>query len=60
MNKAYVSDFEIFMGKFLKDHPEVVEQQRRGWSSFWQVKIDPAASNFRKEDLVPDDHYGFK
>ena len=60
MNKAYVSDFEILMEKFLKDHPEVVEEQRRGWSSFWEVKVDPAATKFSSEDIVPDDHYGFK
>ena len=59
MNKAYVSDFMNFMDQYLKEHPEVVEEQRRGWSSFWEVKIDPAASNFSKEDIVPDDHYGF-
>ena len=59
MNKAYVSDFEIFMNQFLKEHPEVVEEQRRGWRSFWEVKIDPATSHFGKEDFVRDDHYGF-
>jgi hypothetical protein len=60
MNKAYVSDFEIFMNQFLKEHPEVVEEQKRGWRSFWEVKIDPAAPNFSKEDIVRDDQYGFR
>jgi len=59
MNKAYVSDFEIFMNQFLKEHPEVAEEQMRGWRSFWEVKTDPAASHFSKEDVVRDDHYGF-
>lgn len=59
MNKAYVSDFEIFMAQFMKDHPEEVVKQKAGWNSFWNVKVDPASHVIHKEDIVPDDHYGF-
>ena len=52
MSKEYVSDFEKFMNQYLKDHPEVVKEQRRGWRSFWEVNIDPADSMFGKQDLL--------
>ena len=60
MNKAYVSEFETFMSQFLQAHPEVVEEQRRGWRSFWEVKIDRETAHFGKEDVVQDDQYGFR
>ena len=59
MNRAYVSDFEIFMNQFLKEHPEVVEARMRGYRSFWEVKIEPANANVSKENIVRDEHYGF-
>jgi len=30
MNKSYVSEFAVFMNQFLAEHPEAVEEQRRG------------------------------
>lgn len=60
MNKAYVSEFETFMNRFLQAHPEVVAEQRRGWRSFWEVKIDRKTAHVSKEDIVPDDQYGFR
>jgi Protein of unknown function (DUF3460) len=59
MNKAYVSEFTNFIDHFLKVHPEVIEEQRRNWRSFWEPDIDPATSHVSKEDIVPDHHYGF-
>jgi len=53
-------EFERFMERFLTDHPDVVREQHEGWSSFWEVKIDPATSRINKEDLLPDDLYGFR
>lgn len=59
MDKKYVSDFTKFMDQYLDQHPEVVEEQRRNWRSFWDLKLKPSAQPPSKDDLVPDDHYGF-
>ena len=59
MDKAYVSDFTRFIEQFLKVHPEVVDEQRRNWRSFWEVQPDRTATACGKQDFVPDDHYGF-
>ena len=59
MGRAYVSEFAGFMNHFLEDHPEVIEEQRRGWEFFWDAKVDPTAADITNDDLVPDDNYGF-
>jgi Protein of unknown function (DUF3460) len=42
MDKYYVSEFTAFMDRYLKQHPEVVEDQRRIWSDYWgPKKVDP-------------------
>jgi Protein of unknown function (DUF3460) len=60
MNKTYVSEFTRFIDQFLKEHPDVVEEQVRNWREFWEPEIDPATAHARKEDVVPDDQYGFR
>lgn len=32
---GYVSEFTQFIDGYLQQHPEVVEDQRRGWYIFW-------------------------
>ncbi|NNM69093.1 MAG: DUF3460 family protein [Gallionella sp.] len=59
MDKAYVSEFMNFMNRYLEEHPEVVEEQRRGWAFFWNAKVDPTAAEITKKNRVPDDSYGF-
>jgi len=59
MDKSYVSEFTIFINRYLEEHPEVVEDQRRGWDIYWNPEIDLAALNEAKDDIVPDDSYGF-
>lgn len=53
MNKAYVSEFEIFMDQYMKDHPEEVINKLRGWREFWQPGTSRSATN-----LPPKDPYG--
>jgi hypothetical protein len=60
MTKPYISEFETFMNQFLQSHPEVIEEQRRNWRSFWEPEIHHETAHPRKEDLVPDDQYGFR
>jgi hypothetical protein len=59
MMKPYVSEFTDFMNQYLAEHPEVVEEQRRGWASFWQRKAELRMPETTKVDQAPDDSYGF-
>lgn len=59
MNKAYVSEFTRFIDQYLQDHPEEVEEQRRGWNIFWHRHVDFAAQKEAEAAAVPDDGYGF-
>jgi hypothetical protein len=35
MAKDFDSEFMTFMNNFLKAHPEVVEDQKKGWGIYW-------------------------
>jgi hypothetical protein len=59
MNKNYVSDFEAFMSRFLEEHPQVLEEQRRNWQSFWEIKMDRSMPQLSTTTCVADDMYGF-
>ena len=59
MGKAYVSEFTKFMNQYLDEHPEVVEEQKRGWASFWQLKAELRAPEITKDDIARDDSYGY-
>ncbi len=58
-DEIYVSEFTEFMDGYLKKHPEVVEDQQRGWNIYWNPKVDLAALKEAEENSVPDDEYGF-
>ena len=59
MGKAYVSEFTGFMNQYLDEHPEVVDDQRRGWEFFWKAKVDLTTPDITRKDRAPDDSYGF-
>jgi len=59
MDRAYVSEFTLFMNRYLEQHPEVVKDQQRGWDFGWHPKIDLVAQQEAELDRVPDDTYGF-
>jgi len=59
MDKAYVSEFTVFMSQFLEQHPEVVKDQQRGWDFGWRPQVDPVAQQEAEQDRAPDDAYGF-
>ena len=59
MDKAYVSEFAEFMNHYLMEHPEEIEEQKHGWDFFWSPEIDSSAPKITKDDIVPDDCYGF-
>jgi len=59
MDRGFVSDFTRFIDRFVEEHPEVAEEQRRGRLIYWDKKVDRAALAKAGEDSVPDDGYGF-
>lgn len=59
MDTGYVSEFTVFINQYLEQHPQVVEEQQRGWRFFWAPKIDLPALNETQEYPVRDDSYGF-
>ncbi|HUW28431.1 MAG TPA: DUF3460 family protein [Sulfuriferula sp.] len=59
MKGDYISEFTLFMNHYLAIHPEVVEDQKRGWDMYWDRQVDLVALEKAKEDYVPDDGYGF-
>lgn len=59
MKTGYVSEFTAFIDDYLTQHPEVVEDQKRGWNIYWNRKVDFAALETAEKDAVVDDSYGF-
>jgi len=59
MDRIYVSEFTQFIDRYLAEHPEVVEDQRRGWEIYWDRNVDQAALKEAEEDSVPFDAYEF-
>jgi hypothetical protein len=41
MEKNYISEFTVFMNRYLKEHPEVVKDQERGRNIYWNPKLEP-------------------
>jgi hypothetical protein len=50
---GYISEFEQYMEAFMDEHPEVVEDQRKGWYIFWDTNVDFDALEKAKKDRVP-------
>lgn len=59
MDRAYVSEFTAFMEGFLKEHPEVIDDQWVGREIYWDKQVDFADWKKTEEDRVPEDGYGF-
>ena len=59
MESNYVSEFALFMNRYLADHPEVVEDQQRGWNIYWDKNVDFSDMKKADKDFVPNDSYGF-
>ena len=54
---GYVSEFTQFMDTFLQEHPDVIENERRGWYIFWDRHVDLGELKKAKEDSVPTKPY---
>lgn len=56
---GYVSEFEQFMDQFLGQHPEVVQDQRKGWYIFWNHKADLEELKKTDQNSVPMKGYEY-
>lgn len=55
--RGYVSEFDQFLGAFMKQHPEVEPDQRRGWYIWWDHTLDLAEIEKAREDSVDTKPY---
>lgn len=55
--KDYVSEFDQFFGHLLADHPEYVEDQRKGWNIWWDHEVNLEAERQARTDAVPTPAY---
>ena len=61
VGKSYdATEFTQFISAFLKNHPEVVDDQRKGWNIYWDKAVDLDALEQAKEDHVPEKPYHYE
>jgi hypothetical protein len=58
--KGYVSEFDQFLARFLRQHPDVEASQRKGWYLCWDHKIDFDALAREARDHVPVKPYHYE
>lgn len=57
---GYVSEFDQFMGQYLAQRPQVVEDRQRGWTIYWDHRIDPDELDQQRENAVPEKPYHYE
>lgn len=57
---GYVSEAEQFLQEFLRQHPEVEEDRRRGWNIWWDQRVDLDALQRQRADSVPVKPYQYE
>lgn len=55
--KGYVSEYEQFLDRYKQTHPDVEENQRRGWYIWWDHNLDLAEVDRARRDSVPTNPY---
>ena len=56
---GYVSDFTRFIDGYLQTHPEVRENQRRGWRIWWERPASMRELALVHADSVPEPPYHY-
>jgi hypothetical protein len=57
---GYVSEFDQFINDFMVHHPEVEEDQKRGWYIWWDHRVDLTDLEKQQEDAVPVKPYQYE
>lgn len=58
--QGYVSEFDQFLHGFLNQHPEVEEDQQRGWHIWWDHRLDLDELDKQRADSVPAKPYQYE
>ncbi|PKB19903.1 DUF3460 family protein [Janthinobacterium sp. 64] len=56
---GYVSDFTRFIDGYLQTHPEVLENQQRGWRIWWERPASLHELELIHADSVPEPPYHY-
>jgi hypothetical protein len=54
---GYVSEITQFLDKFLEEHPEVIDEQSKGWHIFWDRDVNLDEQKRADKDSVPSKPY---
>ena len=57
---GYVSEFDQFLNSYLKQHPEVEEDQMRGWYIWWDRRLNLDELEKERKDTVPAKPYQYE
>ncbi|MES1982258.1 MAG: DUF3460 family protein [Pseudomonadota bacterium] len=57
MDTKYVSDFSTFISRYMADHPEVVQDQKKGRSIYWKPQFNLATMNDIKNHVITEDKH---
>ena len=57
---GYVSEFDQFINDFMAHHPEVEEDQKRGWYIWWDHRVDLKDLEKQQEDAIPVKSYQYE
>ena len=59
-HSGYVSEFDQFLQAYLHQHPEVEEDQMRGWYIWWDHRLDLDEMEKQKKTEVPAKPYQYE
>jgi hypothetical protein len=57
---GYVSEMDQFMGKLLRERPDIVEDRQRGWSIWWDHRVDLDELDKQRKNEIPAKPYQYK
>jgi hypothetical protein len=60
MHSGYVSEFEQFLDDFIAQHPDMPEEQQRGWHIWWDHRVDLDELDKQRKDSVPVKPYHYE
>lgn len=54
---SYVSEFTAFLERYIEEHPDIREDQQRGWYIYWDRQPDTEQGKLAGKDTVPAKPY---
>ena len=50
---GYVSEFEQFLNRYMSGHPDIEQDQQRGWYLLWDHRVNFDELERQRKDAVP-------